>query len=146
MNLCNRYFLAGDTASPMLVEAVGLRESPWLPAAPPLSMLCTSYALPLVSGTSISQPDRDTYILVILENLIHSRYAIHFEKISQALFKTVTDVGYDIQSIMHYSKFAFAITGRGIDRMTIIIKNDSGFGGVSKSQRVRENSSATKTN
>ena len=73
-----------------------------------------------------SRPDRDTYIMVMLENLKHPRYANNFEKISQELFKTIPDVGYDIQSIMHYSKFAFGMTV-GIDKMTIMIKNDSGL-------------------
>jgi len=74
-----------------------------------------------------SRPDRDIYIKFLIENLVSSTYEKHFEKVSQELFKTVPDVGYDIQSMMHYSEYAFARTGRGIDKMTIMIKNDSGL-------------------
>ena len=71
-----------------------------------------------------SRPDRDNYIEIIYRNLEFSRYDIYFRKTSLELFKSVPDVGYDIQSVMHYSAYAFA-SMVGIDRPTIRIKDSA---------------------
>ena len=71
-----------------------------------------------------SRPDRDNYIEIINRNLEFSQYEIYFRKTSLELFKSVPDVGYDIQSVMHYSPYAFASTV-GIDRPTIRINDNA---------------------
>ncbi len=74
-----------------------------------------------------SRPDRDTCIEFIKNNLRFPTDEKHFTKISQALFKSVPDVGYDVQSIMHYNKFAYAGSRNGIDMPTLQIKEDCGL-------------------
>lgn len=72
-----------------------------------------------------SRVDRDDYIQIFLDNLGNPGDVIHFNKVSQALFKSVPDVGYDVESIMHYSSFAFARESRGYDVRTIKIREDA---------------------
>ena len=55
-----------------------------------------------------SRLDRDSYIEVHKDNIRSPQDYKHFEIISVNTFDEVPDVGYDIQSIMHYSPFAFA--------------------------------------
>lgn len=71
-----------------------------------------------------SRPDRDHYIEIIYSNLESPLYTSYFEVTSHELFKSVPDVEYDIQSVMHYSPYAFA-SKVGIDKPTIIIKDDA---------------------
>ena len=71
-----------------------------------------------------SRPDRDRYIRIIYENIEDSANEIHFRKVSQELFKSVPDVDYDIQSVMHYSAYAFT-SPVGIDQPTIMIREDA---------------------
>lgn len=71
-----------------------------------------------------SRPDRDEYIEIIYKNLESQQYEVHFRKTTQELFKSVPPVEYDIQSVMHYSQFAFASTV-GIDKRTIRIREDA---------------------
>ena len=71
-----------------------------------------------------SRPDRDNYIEIINRNLEFSQYEIFFRKTSLELSQSVPDVGYDIQSVMHYSAYAFSSTV-GIDRPTIRIKDNA---------------------
>ena len=54
-----------------------------------------------------SRIDRDDYIEIFRENLQTDRVK-DFNKVTPEIFKTVPDVGYDIESVMHYSPFAFA--------------------------------------
>lgn len=72
-----------------------------------------------------SRVDRDLYIEIFTENLKLPQYEAHFKKVSQQLFKSVPDVGYDIQSVMHYNPFAFARERNGNDRRTIRVRQDA---------------------
>ena len=53
-----------------------------------------------------SRPDRDTYIDVLYDNIIETE-TDNFGKLCQEKFELVPDVGYDVESIMHYGPFAF---------------------------------------
>ena len=55
-----------------------------------------------------SRLDRDNYIEIHRENIKYRRDYVNFDIISRNTYDEVPDVGYDIQSIMHYSPFAFA--------------------------------------
>jgi len=74
-----------------------------------------------------SRPDRNTYIEFLKDNLRFETAEKHFRLISQALFKSVPDVGYDIQSMMHYHEFAYAGSRNGIDLPTLRIREDCGL-------------------
>ena len=58
-----------------------------------------------------TRPDRDSYIEVLYEN-INERDWDKFGKISQEQFNLVPDVGYDIESVMHYSPYNYTKNGR----------------------------------
>ena len=72
-----------------------------------------------------SRLDRDNYIEVVYENLRRPEDEKHFRKTSVELFKSVPDVGYDLESVMHYSPFAFARETNGNDLRTIRIREDA---------------------
>ena len=72
-----------------------------------------------------SRPDRDNYIVVLLENLRRPDNRKHFFKASRRLFNSVPDVGYDIESVMHYGPYAFAREIYGYIQQTIIIREDA---------------------
>ena len=57
-----------------------------------------------------TRPDRDSYIEVVYENINETEWD-NFEKISQEQFNLVPDVGYDIESIMHYDPYNFTMNG-----------------------------------
>ena len=71
-----------------------------------------------------SRPDRDNYIEILEENIDGFRNRMEFAKISDELFEQIPDVGYDIQSIMHYDKYALG-KKRGVDKQTIRIRDDA---------------------
>ena len=54
-----------------------------------------------------TRPDRDSYIEVLYEN-INETDRENFAKMSPDEFGLVSDVSYDIESIMHYSSDAFS--------------------------------------
>lgn len=69
-----------------------------------------------------SRLDRDKFITIHWENI--ERTSLHnFEKISRNELDEVPDIGYDIQSIMHYSQFAFAKRGMPVLK-TITLKEN----------------------
>lgn len=51
--------------------------------------------------------DRDEYIQVFPENLLYANWRRHFEKIDSSAFDDF-DTPYDLLSVMHYPKYAFA--------------------------------------
>ena len=53
-----------------------------------------------------SRPDRDRYVDVLYENINETEHD-NFGKISQEKFNLVPDVGYDTESVMHYSPYRF---------------------------------------
>ena len=57
------------------------------------------------------RPDRDNYIDVLYENINETDWD-KFGKMSQKQFSLVPDVGYDIESVMHYSPFNFSKNGK----------------------------------
>ena len=67
-----------------------------------------------------SRPDRDNFITIHNENIPKDDYH-NFDLIKKSLFDQVPDVGYDIQSIMHYSPYAFGINGS----ISISLKEDA---------------------
>ena len=72
-----------------------------------------------------SRPDRDNYIVVLLENLRRPDNRKHFFTVPRILFNSVPDVGYDIESIMHYGPFAFAREIDGYTLRTVAIREDA---------------------
>ena len=60
----------------------------------------------------------------MIENVANRRNRVFFEKMNKKVFEMVPDVGYDIQSIMHYSPYAFGII-KGTDKRTIKIREDA---------------------
>lgn len=69
-----------------------------------------------------SRPDRDQYIQVHLDRVNQlNRY--NFDKISWASFLQTVDLGYDIQSILHYGAYGF---GTG-NQKTITIREGVTF-------------------
>ena len=66
-----------------------------------------------------SRPDRDDYIEVHSENIIPEG-ANNFGKLTEEKFGLVPDVGYDIESIMHYGPYAFSDAQR---KRTITIRD-----------------------
>ena len=68
-----------------------------------------------------SRPDRDDYIEILEENIADPVNVVAFTKISKKLFELMPDVGYDIQSIMHLSEYAYGKPGK----KTIRIKDNA---------------------
>ena len=56
-----------------------------------------------------TRPDRDDYIEIVYKNIVEEDRA-EFLKMNET-FNLVPDVGYDIQSIMHFGPYAFSING-----------------------------------
>jgi len=81
-----------------------------------------------------SRTDRERYIQVHLENLLQPEDEKHFRMITPELFKTVPDVGYDIESVMHYSPYAFA---RNFSSPTIRIQPDADLDVLKCENRLR---------
>lgn len=54
-----------------------------------------------------SRKDRDDYIKIIWENIKETRY-MNFGLLSNEEFYSIPDVGYDLESIMHYGPYAFS--------------------------------------
>ena len=71
-----------------------------------------------------SRPDRDEFIEVLYEN-IRASEEDNFGKLTQEKFELVPDVGYDIESIMHYGPYAFSKDDGGPDKKTILLKDDA---------------------
>jgi len=71
-----------------------------------------------------SRPDRDKYIEILPKNLRQPDDLKHFRKISREVFNSVPDVGYDLESIMHYSPYAFVKYSEGLDLHTIRIREN----------------------
>ena len=71
-----------------------------------------------------SRPDRDTYIDVFFDNIIETE-TDNFGKLSQDMFELVPNVGYDVESIMHYGPFAFSKDIPGPDKPTIRLRADA---------------------
>lgn len=67
-----------------------------------------------------SRPDRDQYIDIHHDNLPRNEYH-NFDLIKKDVFEQVPDVGYDIQSVMHYGPYTFTNNGN----KTITIKEDA---------------------
>lgn len=70
-----------------------------------------------------SRPDRNKYIDIHRENLEDDANWINFQQIAKEQFEQVPNVGYDIQSIMHYSPYAFSRPVGG--EKTITIREDA---------------------
>ena len=71
-----------------------------------------------------SRPDRDTFIEVLFNNIIETEQE-NFGKLDSEKFNLVPDVGYDIESIMHYGPYAFSKESRGPDQPTIRLREDA---------------------
>ena len=71
-----------------------------------------------------SRPDRDEYITVHYENMADEDRD-KFAKLNQEKFNLVPDVGYDIESIMHYGPYAFSNESSGLDQPTIRLREDA---------------------
>ena len=54
-----------------------------------------------------SRRDRDDYIKITWTNIEETRY-LNFGHISPEEFRSIPDVGYDLESIMHYGAYAFS--------------------------------------
>jgi hypothetical protein len=54
-----------------------------------------------------TRPDRDSYVEVLYENINETDWD-KFGKIGQEQFNLVPDVGYDLESVMHYSQDKFS--------------------------------------
>ncbi len=81
-----------------------------------------------------SRLDRDNFIEILYHNLRKPEYAKHFTKVSEEMFHSVPDVGYDIESIMHYSPQAFVKKGSSL--ISIKIKENVSLKGLSCSKRL----------
>lgn len=68
-----------------------------------------------------SRPDRDNYIRIIWENIKENRQ-LNFGLISQEEFRSIPDVGYDLESIMHYGPYAFSVN-RNANRTIEVLVN-----------------------
>ena len=71
-----------------------------------------------------SRPDRDTYIEVLFDNIIETGWS-GFGKLTAENFNFVPDVGYDIESIMHYSPYAFSKDQNSTNLTTIRLREDA---------------------
>lgn len=71
-----------------------------------------------------SRPDRDTYIEVLFDNIIETEWS-WFGKLTAENFNFVPDVGYDIESIMHYGPYAFSKDQNGTNLTTIRLREDA---------------------
>lgn len=71
-----------------------------------------------------SRLDRDNYIQIHKQNIQYRADYVNFDIISRNTLDEVPDVGYDIQSIMHYSPFAFA-ANRALGGETITLREDA---------------------
>ena len=71
-----------------------------------------------------SRPDRDTYIDILYDNIIETEID-NFGRLRQDKFDLVPDVGYDVESIMHYSPFAFSKGAKGRAKETIRLRKDA---------------------
>ena len=71
-----------------------------------------------------SRPDRDTYIDVLYDNIIETE-TDNFGKLCQEKFELVPDVGYDVESIMHYGPYAFSKEDNGPPKETIRLREDA---------------------
>ena len=69
-----------------------------------------------------SRPDRDQYIEVLYNNIIPTELN-NFGILSPEKFKLVPDVGYDIESIMHYGPYAFSDDSNGPAKRTIRLRS-----------------------
>lgn len=71
-----------------------------------------------------SRLDRDDYIEIHKQNIENRQDYVNFDIISRITLDEVPDVGFDIQSIMHYSPFAFA-KNREPGGETITLREDA---------------------
>ena len=71
-----------------------------------------------------SRPDRDTFIEVLFNNIIETEQD-NFGKLDSDKFNLVPDVGYDIESIMHYGPYAFSKESSSPDQPTIRLREDA---------------------
>ena len=71
-----------------------------------------------------SRPDRDNYIDVLYDNIIETE-TDKFGKLCDEKFKLVPDVGYDIESIMHYGPYAYSKNNNGPPKKTIRLREDA---------------------
>ena len=69
-----------------------------------------------------SRPDRDEFIEVLYENIIETEQD-NFGRLTPEKFNLVPDVGYDVESIMHYGPFAFSKESNGRDKRTIRLRD-----------------------
>lgn len=67
-----------------------------------------------------TRPDRDSYVEVLYDNINETDWD-KFGKISQDQFNLVPDVGYDVESIMHYGPDDFTKNGGE----TLRVKDDA---------------------
>ncbi len=65
-----------------------------------------------------SRPDRDTYIRIIWENVQETKI-MNFGILSNEVFHSSPDVGYDIESVMHYGPYAFSVDANNPQKLTI---------------------------
>ena len=71
-----------------------------------------------------SRPDRDEYIEVMFENIIQTEWD-NFGILTNSKFQLVPDVGYDIESIMHFGPYAFSEETNGPGKRTIMLREDA---------------------
>lgn len=67
-----------------------------------------------------TRPDRDDYVDVLYENIRETDWD-KFGKISREQFNLMPDVGYDLESVMHYSPYDFSKNGKE----TLRLKGDA---------------------
>ena len=67
-----------------------------------------------------SRPDRDEHVEIRWQNIDHEKNKKYFVKYSHGNVESF-NVSYDLDSIMHYSNYAFSKTGK---EKTIVAKND----------------------
>ena len=71
-----------------------------------------------------SRPDRDEFIEVLFEHIKKAKQD-NFGKLTQEKFELVPDVGYDIESIMHFGPYAFSKDDNDPDKKTIQLKDSA---------------------
>ena len=71
-----------------------------------------------------SRPDRDNYINVLYDNIMELQ-TDNFKKLNNEQFELVPDVGYDIESIMHFGPYAFSKEDNGPPKETIRLREDA---------------------
>ena len=68
-----------------------------------------------------SRPDRGNYINIMWENVQENKQ-MNFGRISEEEFAAIPDVGYDLESVMHYGPYAFSISkSEGLRTIDVIV-------------------------